>query len=62
MTETLDLTLLRDAADYIEAMHKLNAALRVGLRTPEKAIDTLDRLHDVPARLAKARLTSGRTA
>jgi hypothetical protein len=43
---------LRDARDYIEAQNRLLVAYRLGGRTPEKALDTLERLANVPARLA----------
>jgi len=39
----------RDMADREEALQRLCAALRVGGRTPEHALDTLDRTAEAPA-------------
>ena len=44
--------MLRDAAAFIDAQGDLMAALRLGGRTPEKALRTLDRLHGLRSRMA----------
>jgi hypothetical protein len=49
-----DTDLIRDTLIHIEALQALLAALRVGRRTPEKALDTLDRTASVPRRLQEA--------
>ena len=49
-----DTDLIRDTLIHIEALQALLAAMRVGRRTPEKALDTLDRTASVPRRLQEA--------
>jgi hypothetical protein len=49
--------MLQDAALFIDAQGDLMAALRLGGRTPEKALRTLDRLHGIRGRMATEWLT-----